>query len=185
MVQAIHGLTMIRAIRLARCVDKRGSTDSWTALTTVESKAVCGWCCSVLLGAARACYRGHRPPAPRIWWPSDGLSCSANHSPSPICCQSASLVLGWCLARTFPRSIYEHPASSWQSFLGLMFHFNHSEGLCSTEKIKAIDKFVQDSPCDHFLAGKIRRMRDRIGTMTFGVEKKENREGVRAGRFHV
>jgi hypothetical protein len=58
MVQAIHGLTMIRAIRLARCVDKRGSTDSWTALTAVESKAVCGWCCSVLVGAARACYGG-------------------------------------------------------------------------------------------------------------------------------
>ncbi len=73
------------------------------------------------------------------------------------------------------------------AWCGRMFHFNHSDGLCSTEKIKAIDKTVLGSPCDHFLAESIWMMRDRRSCVGWGdkacLGKEENRDEASAGHL--
>ncbi|KAE9373705.1 hypothetical protein N431DRAFT_232084 [Stipitochalara longipes BDJ] len=149
MIQANHGLTMIR---LAECVEKCGCTDFSTALTAAQSAAVCNWCSSAVQGMS---YKGHRPPAPRIWWPPMAYLAAQIIRHRRFSSQSASLVLGWCLARTPPRPTTNTPPArgsrscTWCSTLIIW------AGLCCTEKIKAIDKFVLDSPCDHFLAENI------------------------------
>lgn len=164
-IQANHGLTMIRLAELFCLLAQRGCTDTATALTALSMHSALRLVLVELLGRCKGCAAGTQTAHPAYLVAS---ACSRQ----PIL-QRKSFAIGDLPSKRKPGSrdvpgsdpSTNTPPARCGGSCAWLFHLNHSDGLCCTKKIKAVDKFVLDGPCDHFSAENIRTMRDR----TFGV----------------